>query len=137
MAQRIIKACGGSVQNKTIAILGLTFKPNTDDMRDAPALDIIPALQKAGATIRAHDPEGMDHAKSLLGNVVFCEDAYDAAQNADAIAIVTEWDAYRALDFIHLKEAMKTPILVDMRNIYRQSEMARTGFTYIGIGRKN
>ena len=135
MAQRIIKACGGSVQGKTIAILGLTFKPNTDDMRDAPALDIIPALQKAGATIRAHDPEGMDHAKSMLEHVTFCEDAYLAAQDADAIAIVTEWDAYRALDFTHLKEAMKTPILVDMRNIYRASEMSRNGFTYIGIGR--
>ena len=135
MAQRIIKACGGSVQGKTIAILGLTFKPNTDDMRDAPALDIIPALQKAGATIRAHDPEGMDHAKSMLEHVTFCEDAYLAAQDADAIAIVTEWDAYRALDFTHLKEAMKTPVLVDMRNIYRASEMSRNGFTYIGIGR--
>ena len=135
MAQRIVKACGGSVQGKTIAILGLTFKPNTDDMRDAPALDIIPALQKAGATIRAHDPEGMDHAKSMLEHVTFCEDAYLAAQDADAIAIVTEWDAYRALDFTHLKEAMKTPVLVDMRNIYRASEMSRNGFTYIGIGR--
>ena len=104
-------------------------------MRDAPALDIIPALQKAGATIRAHDPEGMDHAKSMLEHVTFCEDAYLAAQDADAIAIVTEWDAYRALDFTHLKEAMKTPVLVDMRNIYRASEMSRNGFTYIGIGR--
>ena len=135
MAQRIVKACGGSVQGKTIAILGLTFKPNTDDMRDAPALDIIPALQKAGATIRAHDPKGMDHAKSMLEHVTFCGDAYLAAQDADAIAIVTEWDAYRALDFTHLKEAMKTPVLVDMRNIYRASEMSRNGFTYIGIGR--
>ena len=135
MAQRIIKACGGSVKNKTIAILGLTFKPNTDDMRDAPALDIIPALQQAGATIRAHDPEGMEHAKTMLDHVQFCDDAYQAAQEADAIAIVTEWDAYRALDLAHLKEVMKTPILVDLRNIYRSSEMARHGFTYIGIGR--
>ena len=135
MAQRIIKACGDTVAGKTIAILGLTFKPNTDDMRDAPALDIIPALQKAGAHIRAHDPEGMVHAKAMLDHVTFCEDAYQAAQDADAIAIVTEWDAYRALDFAHLKQAMKTPILVDMRNIYRASEMTRNGFTYIGIGR--
>ncbi len=137
MAQRIIKACGGSVKNKTIAILGLTFKPNTDDMRDAPALDIIPALQQAGATIRAHDPEGMEHAKTMLDHVQFCDDAYQAAQEADAIAIVTEWDAYRALDLAHLKELMKTPILVDLRNIYRSSEMARHGFTYIGIGRSH
>ena len=137
MAQRIIKACGGSVKNKTIAILGLTFKPNTDDMRDAPALDIIPALQQAGATIRAHDPEGMEHAKTMLDHVQFCDDAYQAAQEADAIAIVTEWDAYRALDLAHLKEVMKTPILVDLRNIYRSSEMARHGFTYIGIGRSH
>ena len=137
MAQRIIKACGGSVKNKTIAILGLTFKPNTDDMRDAPALDIIPALQQAGANIRAHDPEGMEHAKTMLDHVQFCDDAYQAAQEADAIAIVTEWDAYRALDLAHLKEVMKTPILVDLRNIYRSSEMARHGFTYIGIGRSH
>ena len=137
MAQRIIKACGGSVKNKTIAILGLTFKPNTDDMRDAPALDIIPALQQAGATIRAHDPEGMEHAKTMLDHVQFCDDAYQAAHEADAIAIVTEWDAYRALDLAHLKEVMKTPVLVDLRNIYRSSEMARHGFTYIGIGRSH
>ena len=137
MAQRIIKACGGSVKNKTIAILGLTFKPNTDDMRDAPALDIIPALQESGATIRAHDPEGMEHAKTMLDHVQFCDDAYQAAQEADAIAIVTEWDAYRALDLAQLKEVMKTPILVDLRNIYRSSEMARHGFTYIGIGRSH
>jgi len=137
MAQRIIKACGGSVKNKTIAILGLTFKPNTDDMRDAPALDIIPALQQAGANIRAHDPEGMEHAKTMLDHVQFCDDAYQAAQEADAIAIVTEWDAYRALDLAHLKEVMKTPILLDLRNIYRSSEMARHGFTYIGIGRSH
>jgi len=137
MAQRIIKACGGSVKNKTIAILGLTFKPNTDDMRDAPALDIIPALQQAGANIRAHDPEGMEHAKTMLDHVQFCDDAYQAAQEADAISIVTEWDAYRALDLAHLKEVMKTPILVDLRNIYRSSEMARHGFTYIGIGRSH
>ena len=136
MAQRVIKACGGSVKDKTIAILGLTFKPNTDDMRDAPALDIIPALQKAGAQIRAHDPEGMEHAKTMLADVTFCEDAYEAAQQADAAVIVTEWDAYRALDFAHLKEVMTSPVLVDLRNIYRSSEMARHGFAYSGIGRK-
>lgn len=136
MAQRIIKACSGSVKDKTIAIMGLTFKPNTDDMRDAPALDIIPALQEAGAEIRAHDPEGMEHAKTMLENVTFCNDAYEAAHQADAAVIVTEWDAYRALDFTQLKEVMKSPVLVDLRNIYRSSEMARHGFSYIGIGRK-
>lgn len=136
MAQRIIKACGGSVKGKTIAIMGLTFKPNTDDMRDAPALDIIPALQNAGAQIRAHDPEGMEHAKTMLENVTFCNDAYEAAHQADAAVIVTEWDAYRALDFAQLKEVMQSPVLVDLRNIYRSSEMARHGFSYIGIGRK-
>lgn len=136
MAQRIIKACGGSVKDKTIAIMGLTFKPNTDDMRDAPALDIIPALQNAGAQIRAHDPEGMEHAKTMLENVTFCNDAYEAAHQADAAVIVTEWDAYRALDFAQLKEVMQSPVLVDLRNIYRSSEMARHGFSYIGIGRK-
>ena len=135
MAQRIIKACGGSVQGKTIALLGLTFKPNTDDMRDAPALDIIPALQQAGANIRAHDPEGMDHAKAMLTDVIFCNDAYEAAHEADAVAIVTEWDAYRALDFGQLKDVMKSAVLVDLRNIYRSSEMARAGFIYTGIGR--
>ena len=135
MAQRIIKACGGSVQGKTIALLGLTFKPNTDDMRDAPALDIIPALQQAGASIRAHDPEGMDHAKAMLTDVIFCNDAYEAAHEADAVAIVTEWDAYRALDFGQLKDVMKSAVLVDLRNIYRSSEMARAGFIYTGIGR--
>ena len=136
MAQRIIKACGGSVKDKTIAILGLTFKPNTDDMRDAPALDIIPALQNAGAEIRAHDPEGMEHAKTMLENVTFCNDAYEAAHQADAAVIVTEWDAYRALDFAQLKDVMQSPVLVDLRNIYRSGEMARHGFSYIGIGRK-
>ena len=135
MAQRIVKACGGSVDGKTIGILGLTFKPNTDDMRDAPALDIIPALQQAGAKIRAHDPEGMEHAKSMLSNVTFCEDAYEAAHGADAVVIVTEWDTYRALDLGQLKDEMKTPVMVDLRNIYRSSEMIRAGFSYSGIGR--
>ena len=135
MAQRIIKACGGSVTGKRIALLGLTFKPNTDDMRDAPSLAIIPALQQAGAQIAAHDPIGMDQAQSLFTQVDFCEDAYHAADAADAVVIVTEWDAYRALDLHQLKEVMKTPLLIDLRNIYRPQEMTRHGFTYLGIGR--
>ncbi len=134
MAQRVIKACGGDVSGKTIAILGLTFKPNTDDMRDAPSLDIIPALQAAGAVIRAHDPEGMDHAKTMLDNVQFCTDPYDCAQQAEALVIVTEWDAYRALDFKRLKSTVATPRIIDLRNIYRRSDIIRTGFDYYGIG---
>ena len=134
MAQRVIKACGGDVSGKTIAILGLTFKPNTDDMCDAPSLDIIPALQTAGAVIRAHDPEGMDHAKTMLDNVQFCNDPYDCAQQAEALVIVTEWDAYRALDFKRLKATVATPRIIDLRNIYRRSDIIRTGFDYYGIG---
>ena len=134
MAQRVIKACGGDVAGKTIAILGLTFKPNTDDMRDAPSLDIIPALQAAGAVIRAHDPEGMDHAKTMLDNVHFCTDPYDCAKQAEALVIVTEWDAYRALDFKRLKSTVATPRIIDLRNIYRRSDILRTGFDYYGIG---
>ena len=134
MAQRVIKACGGNVSGKTIAILGLTFKPNTDDMRDAPSLYIIPALQAAGAVIRAHDPEGMDHAKTMLDNVQFCTDPYDCAKQAEALVIVTEWDAYRALDFKRLKSTVATPRIIDLRNIYRRSDILRTGFDYYGIG---
>ncbi|MFZ4789272.1 MAG: UDP-glucose dehydrogenase family protein [Beijerinckiaceae bacterium] len=134
MPQRVIKACGGNVSGKTIAILGLTFKPNTDDMRDAPSLDIIPALQAAGAVIRAHDPEGMDHAKTMLDNVHFCTDPYDCAKQAEALVIVTEWDAYRALDFKRLKSTVATPRIIDLRNIYRRSDILRTGFDYYGIG---
>jgi len=134
MAQRVIKACGGDVSGKTIAILGLTFKPNTDDMRDAPSLDIIPALQAAGAAIRAHDPEGMEHARTMLDNVHFCTDPYDCAKQAEALVIVTEWDAYRALDFKRLKSTVATPRIIDLRNIYRRSDILRTGFDYYGIG---
>ena len=134
MAQRVIKACGGDVSGKTIAILGLTFKPNTDDMRDAPSLDIIPALQAAGAAIRAHDPEGMEHARTMLDNVHFCTDPYDCATQAEALVIVTEWDAYRALDFKRLKATVATPRIIDLRNIYRRSDILRTGFDYYGIG---
>ena len=134
MAQRVIKACGGNVSGKTIAILGLTFKPTPDDMRDAPSLDIIPALQAAGAVIRAHDPEGMDHAKTMLDNVHFCTDPYDCAKQAEALVIVTEWDAYRALDFKRLKSTVATPRIIDLRNIYRRSDILRTGFDYYGIG---
>ena len=135
MAQKVIDACDGSLQGKTIAVLGLTFKPNTDDMRDSPSLDIIPALQAAGARVRAHDPEGMDEARKLLDGIEYCDDAYDALADADAMTIVTEWNAYRALDMPRVKALLQAPILVDMRNIYDPSVMRDLGFTYISIGR--
>ena len=135
MAARIIQACGGSVEGKTIAILGLTFKPNTDDMRESPSLDIVPALQKAGAAVRAYDPEGMEEAEPLLPDVVFCRDAYEAMEEADAVAIVTEWNQFRALDLDRAKSLLKQPVMVDLRNIYRPDEMVDAGFTYTSIGR--
>jgi UDPglucose 6-dehydrogenase len=135
MADKIVKACGGTVKGKTIAVLGLTFKPNTDDMRDSPSLEILPALQKAGAAIRAFDPEGMNEAKSMLPGVVFCENAYDTMQGADALAVITEWNEFRALDMVRVKSLLKTPIVVDLRNIYSPEEMAAAGFQYSSIGR--
>ncbi|MDX2142581.1 MAG: UDP-glucose/GDP-mannose dehydrogenase family protein [Rhodospirillaceae bacterium] len=136
MAVKIIAACGGSVRGKTIAILGLTFKPNTDDMRDSPSLDIVPSLITAGATVRAYDPEGMREAKRILpAAVVFCKDAYDAMQGADAVAIVTEWNQFRNLDLKRMKAALKSPIMVDMRNVYAPADMIAAGFKYSCIGR--
>ncbi len=135
MAVKIITACGGSVEGKTIAVLGLTFKPNTDDMRDAPSLDIVPALQKAGASVRAFDPEGMDEARHMLNDVVWCESAYDAMRDADAVAVLTEWNEFRALDLSHAKRLLKTPVMIDLRNVYDPREMADAGFSYSSIGR--
>jgi len=135
MARKIIRAAGGDVRGKTIAVLGLTFKPNTDDMREAPSLSIIQALQDAGARVRAYDPEGIEQARPLLPEVVFCTGPYEAAQGAAAIAIVTEWDQFRALDFSRLKAVMAEPVLVDLRNIYRADEIARQGFAYADVGR--
>jgi UDPglucose 6-dehydrogenase len=135
MAQKIIDACGGSVSGKRIAVLGLAFKPNTDDMRDAPSLDILPALQKAGAEVVAYDPESMGPAKPLLPGIVFAEDAYGCMDGADALVIVTEWNAFRALDLKRIKRALKSPVVVDLRNIYRPAEMKELGFQYHGIGR--
>jgi UDPglucose 6-dehydrogenase len=135
MARKIVAAMGGCVRGKTIAILGLTFKPNTDDMREAPALSIITALQDSGAHIRAHDPEGMEQAKPLLSDVRFCNDAYSCAEGADALVIVTEWNAFRALDLARLKSVMAAPILIDLRNIYRPEEVRKLGFTYDSVGR--
>jgi len=135
MADRVSKMFGGSVAGKTIGVLGLTFKPNTDDMREAPALDIIAALQEAGATVRAYDPEGMEAAKQVIENVVYTEDAYDCATGADALVIVTEWEEFRALNLRKLKAALREPIIVDLRNIYRPSVMRAEGFRYSSIGR--
>ncbi len=135
MAEKIIAACDGSVDGKTIAILGLTFKPNTDDMRDAPSLDIVPALQKAGASVRAFDPEGMNEARRLLTDVIWCENAYDAMTDADAVAVLTEWNEFRALDLSQAKSLLKHPMMVDLRNVYDPREMASAGFCYTSIGR--
>lgn len=139
MARKVIKACGGSVRGKTIALLGLTFKPNTDDMRDAPALAIVAGLQDAGAVIRAYDPEGMEQARILMPAVDYAENAYACAEGADAVVIVTEWNAFRALDLDRLRQAMSSgeaaPVLIDLRNIYDPASAARHGFTYCGVGR--
>jgi len=136
MADKVVSACGGSVEGKTIAVLGLTFKPNTDDMRDSASLDILPALQSAGAAIRAYDPEGMSEAKKLLGDVVWCENAYQSAEQADALVIITEWNEFRALDLERLRTAMKAPVMIDLRNIYQPLEMAEAGFSYSSVGRR-
>ncbi len=135
MAQKIIDACGGSVSGKTIAVLGLTFKPNTDDMRDSPSLDIVPALIAAGAKVRAYDPKGMDEAKHMLDGVDWCKGAYDTMGDADALAILTEWNEFRALDLDKVRSLMKTPVMIDLRNIYNPDDMAEAGFDYTCIGK--
>jgi UDPglucose 6-dehydrogenase len=135
MADKVIDACGGSVAGKTVAVLGLTFKPNTDDMRDSPSLAIVPALQAAGATVRAFDPVGMAGARALLNGIGFGTSAYDAAEGAEALVIVTEWNQFRALDLARLKAVMARPLMVDLRNIYRPDDVAAAGFDYVGIGR--
>ena len=135
MAKKIISANGGSVRGKTIAILGLTFKPNTDDLREAPSLAIIKNLQNAGARIAAYDPVGMRSAKVLTDGVKFCSDAYDAALGADAIVLVTEWPAFRVLDLVRLRALMAGPVFVDLRNVYSREEVADHGFAYFGLGK--
>jgi UDPglucose 6-dehydrogenase len=135
MARKVSAALGGDVRGKTVAVLGLTFKPNTDDMREAPSIPLITALQDMGAKVRAYDPVGMEQAKGLVGNVTFCEDAYSCAKGAAALVIVTEWEQFRALDFDRLKAIMAQPVLVDLRNVYRPDEMSRRGFAYEGVGR--
>ena len=135
MARKVSAALNGDVRGRTIALLGLTFKPNTDDMRDAPSIPLITALQDMGAKVRAYDPEGMEQAKAYVSNVAFCKDAYECAQDASALVIVTEWEQFRALDFERLKATMERPVLVDLRNVYRPEDAARHGFAYESIGR--
>ena len=135
MARKVSQVFNGQVHGRTVAVLGLTFKPNTDDIREAPALSIIAALQDRGAIVRAYDPQGMHEAEKLLDHVTYCEDAYDCATGADALLIVTEWEQFRALDLHRLKEVMKAPVLIDLRNIYRHDEIAHAGFDYHSVGR--
>jgi UDPglucose 6-dehydrogenase len=135
MARKVVAALGGSVRGKTIAVLGLTFKPNTDDTRDSPAIPLITALHDLGATVRGYDPAGMEQAKPLLPAVQYSTSAYSAAEGADAVVIATEWEQFRALDLSRLKRVMAQPVIVDLRNIYRDDEMKRAQFRYFGIGR--
>jgi UDPglucose 6-dehydrogenase len=135
MAMRVINAMGGSVKGKTIGVLGLAFKPYTDDMRDAPSLDIIPALQAAGARVKAYDPESMHEASKMLTEVDFCDGPYHAIDGADAMVLITEWDQFRAMDFERVKKLLKTPTVVDLRNVYQPSDMKRRGFNYVSVGR--
>lgn len=135
MAQRVVAACGGSVKGKAVAVLGLTFKPNTDDMRDSPSLDIVPALVEAGAEVRAFDPEGMEEAKKLLPAITYCDDAYATMAGADCAVIITEWNEFRALDIGRMKSLLTQPVVVDLRNVWDPAEMREAGFTYVSIGR--
>ncbi|MCB2015650.1 MAG: UDP-glucose/GDP-mannose dehydrogenase family protein [Sphingobium sp.] len=135
MGRKVIQACGGDVRGKTIAILGLTFKPNTDDMRDSPAIAVVQTLQDAGAKVRAYDPEGTEQAKLVLNDVEYCKNAYEAMDGADALAIVTEWDAFRALDLNRAKSLLTQPVFVDLRNIYPRDTVEKAGFTYTAVGR--
>jgi UDPglucose 6-dehydrogenase len=135
MGRKVIAAVGGEVRGKKIAVLGLTFKPNTDDMRDSPAISIIRTLQDGGANVVGYDPEGMENATTVIDDIVYAKDAYAAADGADALVIVTEWNQFRALDMARLKKIMANPILVDLRNIYRHDEIVRHGFHYTSIGR--
>ncbi|WP_349956139.1 UDP-glucose/GDP-mannose dehydrogenase family protein [Rhizobium sp. ZPR3] len=135
MGRKVVTAMGGDIRGKSVAVLGLTFKPNTDDMRDSPAISIIQTLQDAGATVTGYDPEGMENARLVIDNIAYAEDAYGAARDADALVIVTEWNQFRALDFARLKSVMKAPVLVDLRNIYRHDEVTKHGFAYTSVGR--
>ena len=135
MADKIAAACGGSLAGKTLAVLGLTFKPNTDDMRDAPSLEILPRLAAAGAGIRAFDPEAMDEARKLMPEFVYCQDAYQTMEGADALILLTEWNAFRGLDLGRARDLLASPLVIDLRNIYQPHEVAAAGLSYVSIGR--
>ena len=135
MAKKVVAAAGGSVRGKTVAVLGLTFKPNTDDMRDSPAIAVVQALQDGGARVRAFDPEGIEQAKLVLTDVDYAADPYDCVANADVTVLMTEWDAFRGLDMDRIRAAMAVPVLVDLRNVFRPDEMARRGIAYTSVGR--
>ncbi|MGE3149030.1 MAG: UDP-glucose/GDP-mannose dehydrogenase family protein [Pseudorhodoplanes sp.] len=135
MARKVASALGGNLRDRTIAILGLTFKPNTDDMREAPSIPLITALQDQGAKVRAYDPVGVEQARKMLSDVTYCDGPYECAEHADALVIVTEWEQFRALDFERLRDVMARPVIVDLRNIYKPEEVEKSGFQYSGIGR--
>ena len=135
MGRKVVHALGDEPRGKTVAVLGLTFKPNTDDMRDAPSLAVVQSLQDAGVTVRAFDPEGMEAAKTMMPDVIFCKDAYEAATGADAVTIVTEWDTFRALDLRRLASVMTAPVMIDLRNVYRPDDVRKLGFAYSSVGR--
>jgi UDPglucose 6-dehydrogenase len=135
MGRKVLHVLGDEPRGKTVAVLGLTFKPNTDDMRDAPSLAVVQSLQDAGVTVRAFDPEGMEAAKAMMPGVTFCTDAYEAATGADAVTIVTEWDTFRALDLKRLASVMTAPVMVDLRNVYRPDDVRKLGFAYTSVGR--
>ncbi|MEK6576137.1 MAG: UDP binding domain-containing protein, partial [Nitrospirota bacterium] len=131
-----IKEAVGDLSGKTLGILGLSFKPNTDDMRDAPSIEIINALQKSGAKIKAYDPAAMEEAKKVLKDIEYCDDPYAIAQGTDAMIILTEWNQFRNLDLEKIKSLLKSPIFIDLRNVYEPNKIKNLGFKYVGVGRK-
>jgi UDPglucose 6-dehydrogenase len=135
MARKVAQAFGGNLRGKSIAILGVTFKPNTDDMRDAPSIPLITALQDMGAEVRVYDPVGMEQAKKVFENVTFCDGPYECARGCHAMVIVTEWEQFRALDLKEMSAIMACPVIIDLRNIYSPDEVTRNGFLYSGVGR--
>ncbi len=135
MGRKVLHALGGDPHGKTVALLGLTFKADTDDMRDSPAIAIVQTLQDAGVNVRAHDPEGMEQAALVMDNITYCDDPYSAMDGADAAVVVTEWDVFRALDLDRVKDLLTQPLLIDLRNLYSRADMEADGFSYIAVGR--
>jgi UDPglucose 6-dehydrogenase len=136
MARKVSSVFSGVLRGKTVAVLGLTFKPNTDDMREAPSIALITALQDMGALVRAYDPVGMEQAKEILTDVVYCLDAYDCVEEADAVVIITEWEQFRALDLVRVRDLMACPVMIDLRNVYNPEDVKKYGFSYTSIGRR-